>query len=68
MKKSQLLAKQLRPLTPLDNTTLVRVAGGQMASTSTSGTPAAGDDTIGDRDVLGLDRELLDASGDTAPL
>jgi hypothetical protein len=43
------LTQHLRPLTPLDNTALARIAGGESASTSTSGTPAAGDDTIGDR-------------------
>jgi hypothetical protein len=47
MKKSHTIEK-LRPLTPLDTTTLARVVGGKTASTSTSGTPAAGDDTIGD--------------------
>jgi hypothetical protein len=44
------LTRHLRPLTPLDNTALARVAGGESASTSTSGRPSAGDDTIGDRD------------------
>jgi hypothetical protein len=48
MKSTRTLIKQLRPLTALDTTTLARVAGGQSASTSTSGTPEAGDDTIGD--------------------
>jgi hypothetical protein len=43
-----ILTEQLRPLTPLDTNTLARVAGGESASTSTSGTPEAGDDTIGD--------------------
>jgi hypothetical protein len=42
------LTKQLRPLVILDANALARVAGGQSASTSTSGTPEAGDDTIGD--------------------
>jgi hypothetical protein len=42
------LTKQLRPLAILDTNALARVAGGQSASTSTSGTPEAGDDTIGD--------------------
>ena len=46
--KSQQLSRQLRPLTQLDNTALARVAGGESASTSTSGTPEAGDDTVGD--------------------
>jgi hypothetical protein len=46
MKNLHALTKQLRPLT---DTSLARVAGGrQTASTSTSGTPEAGDDTIGD--------------------
>jgi hypothetical protein len=48
VKKTQ---RQLRLLTPLDTTTLARAAGGESASTSTSGTPAAGDDTIGDRTI-----------------
>jgi hypothetical protein len=43
------LTKQLRPLTILDANALARIGGGgESASTSTSGTPAAGDDTIGD--------------------
>jgi hypothetical protein len=42
------LTKQLRPLTILDASALARAGGGQAASTSTSGTPDAGDDTIGD--------------------
>jgi hypothetical protein len=46
VKKPHTSSEQLRPLTPL---TLARIAGGESASTSTSGTPAAGDDTIGDR-------------------
>jgi hypothetical protein len=48
MKKLHALTEKLRPLTPLDTTTLARVVGGKTASTSTSGTPLAGDDTIGD--------------------
>jgi hypothetical protein len=36
---------QLRPIAADD---LEAVRGGQTASTSTSGTPAAGDDTVGD--------------------
>jgi hypothetical protein len=49
---ARILTEQLRPLTPLDADTLARVAGGESASTSASGTPAAGDDTIGDRGLL----------------
>jgi hypothetical protein len=50
---ARILTDQLRPLTMLDATALARVAGGgESASTSTSGTPAAGDDTIGDRGLL----------------
>jgi hypothetical protein len=37
-----------RTLRTLDAPALARVAGGTIASTSTSGSPEAGDDTIGD--------------------
>jgi hypothetical protein len=49
MKPTHTLTRRLRPLTVLDTNSLAHVAGGhQTASTSTSGTPEAGDDTIGD--------------------
>jgi hypothetical protein len=48
MKNTRTLTAHLRPLTALDANALARIAGGQTASTSTSGTPEAGDDTIGD--------------------
>jgi hypothetical protein len=48
MKNLRTLTNQLRSLTALDSDALARVAGGESASTSTSGTPSAGDDTIGD--------------------
>jgi hypothetical protein len=53
MKKQHALTEHLRPLRTLDHDTLMGVAGGQTASTSTSGTPEAGDDTIGDRSGIG---------------
>jgi hypothetical protein len=43
--RARTLTEQLRPL---DADVLARIAGGESASTSTSGTPSAGDDTIGD--------------------
>jgi hypothetical protein len=47
--RSRDLARSLTSrLRPLDAARLGRVSGGDTASTSTSGTPEAGDDTVGD--------------------
>jgi hypothetical protein len=49
MKPTRHLRRTLRPLQPLETIELASISGGrETASTSTSGTPAAGDDTIGD--------------------
>jgi hypothetical protein len=61
MKKQRVLTEHLRPLRAVDHDTLSRVAGGESASTSTSGTPSAGDDTIGDSSVHNLRQLALAA-------